>query len=693
MYTYEIDTSLLPKVWVTWASTKNKQFNKRFWFNCQSGMKTERPEPWMLYDGEINFKSRRWNDDSLAVNCWNHNSERIWVTEGKSLRYGYLKYHPDIDKLEMAVVYMDTSRKPGPRTWQYLGDRYFVGKDKVITDVHGNVKYSGFNAYKDHVYSNFKDFISCTTRCYSNDNYIKEFRKFYGDNSMTISSGRVIEFSYNWSVWSWFVYKPISCPSKKRKLIGDITSIELSDSSDFSRKYPTVPTCHDRYRSKLCHVVYFERVNDTWSVLRGFHRLHPTYSDLTEQWRLYVSDSGKLQMVSSTEKGWMPSRIGTYVGYYLANKDDAIAKCNRIKYIIKDYANAKIQDVVPLLIRSLQYPEVEQIIKLGHPEIASRYNGSLTFRADMKHKFGGYYNQKEKNFLKKIGMTKQQLDAMIECDASKQIYGADHIKCMRSLFGDDLSHLDLASFKRYYNGFLEMNNRAYGMDGWLTTHNIDRARFYKNLIRLGEKNVSAYQLAGDTLRGYHRLDGNRRPRVDWMFDSYSDLVRAHNAIDDLCRQQDEERRRYYAMAESERRKQDEEKRVKLDKERVKYEYEDDKYIIRLPRNLTEIVDEGSIQRICIGGYTGTHSSGACTIFFLRLKDAPNTPFYAIEVRGDRVNQIHGYCNKWLGNNPEAIPTVMRWLRKHDIKCETGILTCTAQGYGRTGNYVELPKID
>ena len=147
------------------------------------------------------------------------------------------------------------------------------------------------------------------------------------------------------------------------------------------------------------------------------------------------------------------------------------------------------------------------------------------------------------------------------------------------------------------------------------------------------------------------------------------------------------------MAEAERRKKDEEKRVKLDKERVKYEYEDGDFIIRLPRNLTEIVDEGSIQRICIGGYTGSHSSGTCTIFFLRHKSAPNTPFYAIEMRDNRINQIHGYCNKWLGNNPEAIPAVMRWLRKHDIKCDTGILTCTSQGYSRGFNHIALPTID
>lgn len=693
MYTYEIDTSLLPKVWVTWTSTKNKKFVKRFWLNCQTGEKKDTPESWMTYEGEDSIKRRAYSSGGCGIGFWGAGVENVWVKDGTSVKYGYLKYHSDIDKLEIAIVYMDTSRKQEPHSWQYLGDRYFVGKDKVVIDVYGNVKHTEFKAYTDHVYYNFLDFISCTTRCYTNKHYVEEFVKFYGSNSMTIRSGRVIEFSHCWCLWAWYKYKPLSCASSRKKFIDTIVSVQLSDTSDFSDKYKPMLCRDNAYYNSMNNIVYFERVNDTWSVLRGFYRGFREEYPFKEQWRLYINDKGKIQMVSHTTNGWTPSKIGTYNGYRLVNKEDAIAKCKQIRYILQSYTDAKETDIVPMLIRALQYPEVEQIIKLGHPEIASSLNRSMTFRADMKNEFGGYYNQKEKNFLKKIGMTKPQFDAMMEIEKSTRTYSHEHFRVMRSVFGDDLSHLDLASFTKYYKGFCALYNRTHGIDDMLTRFNIDKMRFYKNLIRLGEKDVTAYQLGSDTLRCYYRLDNERRPRIDWMFDSYSDLVRSHDAISELCRQQDEERRRYYAMAEAERRKADEEKRIKLDKERVKYEYEDDKYVIRLPRNLTEIVDEGSIQRICIGGYTGTHSSGACTIFFLRLKVAPNTPFYAIEVRGNRVNQIHGYCNKWLGNNPEAIPTVMRWLRKNGIECDTKILTCTATGYGQTSNYVKLPTID
>ena len=198
----------------------------------------------------------------------------------------------------------------------------------------------------------------------------------------------------------------------------------------------------------------------------------------------------------------------------------------------------------------------------------------------------------------------------------------------------------------------------------------------------------------DTLYDYQSLNHGTRPEINWYFDDISDMVRAHDAITELKRIQDEERRALWDMEAAERRKKEEEKRIKMDKERQQYGYEDDEYIIRLPKDLTEIVDEGRIQRICIGGYTSRHAMGQTNIFFLRKKDDEDTPFYAIEMNNDKVIvQIHGSCNQWLGVHPEAIPTVVRWLRKHGIKCDEKILTCAAKGYSATNHYVPMPVVD
>jgi hypothetical protein len=253
----------------------------------------------------------------------------------------------------------------------------------------------------------------------------------------------------------------------------------------------------------------------------------------------------------------------------------------------------------------------------------------------------------------------------------------------------------MATFKKYLDGFEKIKrNMWYMYNHTIRELGLDRKKFIKNLIRLGEKNEQAYRLANDTLNSSRQLNAGTRPEIDWYFDDYSDLVRAHDAVVALKAAQDAERRAYWSMSEAERVKKEEEKRQKIDKERKQYEYEDDAYIIRLPKDLTEIVNEGAKQSICIGGYTSRHANGGTNLFFLREKSNPDKPFYAIEMGNDKsIVQIHGYCNQWLGNHPDAIPTVIRWLRKNGITCSDRILTCTAKGYSGTSNYVPMPIVD
>jgi hypothetical protein len=272
---------------------------------------------------------------------------------------------------------------------------------------------------------------------------------------------------------------------------------------------------------------------------------------------------------------------------------------------------------------------------------------------------------------------------------------ATALKEMRKLFGDGLAHLDNVSFDKYYDGFIQINpNWGRGAFYQIEGMNIDRSKFIKNIFRLAEKHHNVYTVINDTLSAYHRLNTGTQPEINWYFDSYSDVVRAHNAIDDIRRAQDAERRAMWDMSYAERLKKEEEKRAKLDEKRKEYEYEDDTYVIRLPKDSNEIIREGDRQHICIGGYTSSHAYGRTNLFFLRRKSEPDEPFYAIEMdTTKRIVQIHGFGNSWLGNHPEAIPTVVRWLRKNGIQCNEKILTCKAKGYSAINDYVPMPVVD
>ena len=60
-------------------------------------------------------------------------------------------------------------------------------------------------------------------------------------------------------------------------------------------------------------------------------------------------------------------------------------------------------------------------------------------------------------------------------------------------------------------------------------------------------------------------------------------------------------------------------------------YELGEYFIRAPNNFMEIASEGKYMGNCIGTYLGKIVRGSTRVYFMRMKDEPDTPFMDIEV--------------------------------------------------------------
>lgn len=700
MYNYKIDTKLLPNVFVTWATTKGGVFNERKWLNCKTGKIKTKPEPWMHYESEADINPGLNVSRRIGITWQTQHDPEIWVKNGTNVRYAYVKYHKDIDMLEVAAVGIDTTRKPEPHEWKYLGDRFFINRQKEIFDQDGH-RCNTFYLYEYHTAYNPNVLFSMLYRLNYNNKAVEEFKKFIGKDFFTIGNGRCIAIERLYHIQEWYkTVQKTKGKGKEQKLADDLTSIALSDVSGLAEEYPVIDVQYDRsyyrgYTITIKNLAYFETVGDDWFVVRIFHR--DDNNKLTEPYRLYLNNNGKLRFVSYGPTGWIPASIATFrYGHYnrLVNFDEAVEKCPKIKYAASAVDNKEHCEFFDRLLTSLRIPDIEQLSKLGCTKIVNNLFCSSYPKADLKRDFGGYYNEKESNILRKIGMTKPQLDCYMEQWNTEGYYKSPRggLEEMRKIFGDDLSHLDIESYRKYLTGLCEIasifwnpiSNHAYRFD-------FDAERFTKNLIRIGEKNKQIYQTANDIIGLANRI--NNRPEINWYFDDYSEASRIHDALIEIARRQDEERRALWDLQAAERLKKEEEKRIKVDKERKQYEYEDDNYIIRLPKDSNEIVREGSKQHICIGGYTTRHAMGDTNLFFLREKSNPEEPFYAIEMNNNNIIQIHGFGNKWLGNNPEAIPTVIRWLRKNNIRCSNEILTCTSTGYGSNRQYVKMPVVD
>lgn len=69
------------------------------------------------------------------------------------------------------------------------------------------------------------------------------------------------------------------------------------------------------------------------------------------------------------------------------------------------------------------------------------------------------------------------------------------------------------------------------------------------------------------------------------------------------------------------------------------------FVIKAPEALSDIVVEGSALHHCVKLYISRVTNGETNILFLRKREAPDVPFYTIEVdRCNVIQQVRGLSN-------------------------------------------------
>lgn len=79
--------------------------------------------------------------------------------------------------------------------------------------------------------------------------------------------------------------------------------------------------------------------------------------------------------------------------------------------------------------------------------------------------------------------------------------------------------------------------------------------------------------------------------------------------------------------------------------RRQLEFASGRLFIRQPKNMTEIVKEGTALHHCVGGYAQRHAFMKLHIMFIRKADKPDVPFYTVEVDlFGKIKQVRGLRN-------------------------------------------------
>lgn len=457
--------------------------------------------------------------------------------------------------------------------------------------------------------------------------------------------------------------------------------------------------------------IVFEIINEDLAVFRLFYFTNSDYhKELNgkENLRIFVNRKGKVTILENNRKWLVKSTSSIYEYSYkepcLHLNVNELKEFPALKYIA-DIMCASDNDIkaVNKMITLLRHPIVEMINKAGYPKLAKIMCKNSQIKANIKRYFGVDIKKETGSLTKLLGVNKYMLKKLeINCEQHYGSYYINHspVGLMREFFEEKLQGLTESDINMYYPCFQEMQSKHGSLRYYLDPNDDQRYWYYYDnsrktfsnddvelkkiivkLCKLGTTAVNAYM---DAVQTYKRL--TVKPEIDFSnFRKTEDITRLHDNLVGLLNAEQ-------AMKQEERNRAVQEVFEKKQEKRIeKFEdtESDDMFEIIVPKSLTEITTEGQALSHCVGGYLERHGRGDTNIVFLRNKLYPSTPFYTIEVdNSGYVVQIHGKYNKWLGNNPEAIGFVSKWIKDRELRCEDYKLLETATGYGRSGSLVD-----
>ena len=365
------------------------------------------------------------------------------------------------------------------------------------------------------------------------------------------------------------------------------------------------------------------------------------------------------------------------------------------------------------------YP-VEQFVKMGLPYAAEGclYSGSFTTNRD-SYGFGLDYLKENTSVLKAYGISRKQAEYIEEKLRRTAFLHPDNryrysyisrgmtesiVIMLRRTFGvEELS-------KRLSNDFDIFVDWLYGdndypeMPYWNDRNILEHpdTQKYKNLVHIIKMYVR--ELRKPHTKG--SLNYFKDTINMWMCDNHWDIegfygqngivstLRTphdfqvlHDHLVETRNARYNQRGGYYDKQKTLAEQAEFERKAKkaLELLRKNYEYIGDSFRIVVPMTEAEITNEGQMLHHCVGGYATRHLERVTTILFLRANETPDKSYYTIEVRniddGPSVVQIHGFGNKWIGNDPDAMRFAYHYFIDHNIRCDKSILLCTGHNYG------------
>jgi hypothetical protein len=464
--------------------------------------------------------------------------------------------------------------------------------------------------------------------------------------------------------------------SAQQKLVDRLASIPI----------PTHLHLHT-YNTVCCA----DRVDDTWAVLRWFHKMNDcSYFETT---RMYVNKQDVLSCRSDLKGSWVysPAKIksSTFHADEIILQTANVFDGTKLEYFKN--ISTELPDQSAALYMLATYPEFEKLSKAGLKWLCARYlndNSQVSWKSYLESAVGSV-DWKAKNIFKMLGINRHQIDSITEHRAKLIASGANGywqfyyldklIYNMKQIFNvESLSSIDNATFDYILHSISNMDRlRGMYISSLQSVYEMypnDAIYFIKDLNAVidGGNMFTSYiteyghtaraevaRVFFDTLRmiKYGHYTNVLRPR----FSSLDELLNNHQIMVDLINAD--------KTAHEARVNQQYNDGFKDNYERwKKWEWQDDAFCVIAPHQPVDIAVEGMTLHHCVKSYIPSIAEGKTNIVFIRRKGKESEPFFTVEVSmSNSIRQIHGMCN-CNASSVEGLPEFVRqWAKLKKLR--------------------------
>lgn len=292
----------------------------------------------------------------------------------------------------------------------------------------------------------------------------------------------------------------------------------------------------------------------------------------------------------------------------------------------QSYLNANI---ITVLGEYCIHPQIEYLLKTGFSSlVVDKFDKCLC---------GIKLNWKSNNVKKVLGMTAEEMELLSGWDTIDIAHYKELRRCDTRSTGAEIVELLNGGRGLVYNRYNFVRVELI----------IKRKESCRSILRYLKKNKATVYDWCDYVDQCRRLKYDLEDPAIWK---PTHLIDAHDRLSRVIE----------ALEAEERAKQNREKDRnlrKLNKKRqvLLFTAEDLGLEIVLPTCVQDIVNEGKALVHCVAGYADRHASGALTILFVRDMNAPEKPYYTMEVStADQIVQCRGYKNDRESPKPEVI---------------------------------------